>query len=169
MFKKGKLLRIESLCFVFSVITMSFSHLDSGPPSLKSKTTHVTAAASTLTVADVSTCTPTPSTQTSLTPSAPAPTTPPAAPPEPSQVDTASTDVDTPQPEDSKDLEVKKDTAESEVRVRHLHLCCQFFLLFFIHSIIIWLIHCKCKLCMKWRFSPSFCPKTQEGRIEKKG
>lgn len=106
---------------------------DSGPPPLKSKTKHLTAATSTLTVPDVSTCMPTPSTQTSLTPSTPAPTTPTAAPPEPSQVETASTDVGAPQPEDSKGQEVKKDTAESEVRIRRLYLCHHFVLLCLIH------------------------------------
>ncbi|XP_022618390.1 histone-lysine N-methyltransferase, H3 lysine-36 and H4 lysine-20 specific-like [Seriola dumerili] len=87
---------------------------DPGPPSLKSKSKHPTASTSTLTTPEVPTCTPTPSIQTSLTPSTPAPTTPAPAPPEPSRVEAASTDVEAPQPEDSKAQEVKKDTAESE-------------------------------------------------------
>ncbi|XP_023268850.1 uncharacterized protein LOC111659982 [Seriola lalandi dorsalis] len=87
---------------------------DPGPPSLKSKSKHPTASTSTLTTPEVPTRTPTPSIQTSLAPSTPAPTTPAPAPPEPSRVEAASTDVEAPQPEDSKAQEVKKDTAESE-------------------------------------------------------
>lgn len=109
--------------FVLSAVAAaktSFLNLDSGPPSLKSKSKHVTASTSTPTAPEVSTCTVTPSVQTSPSPSTPLTTAPAPDLPEPDRVETASKDVDVPQPEDSKSQELKKDTEEPEVS--HVYL-----------------------------------------------